>query len=148
MEDVVPPEQDSYDANQFDDDAWDLEEIVNHSDPSTIVTRKALDSLVFKCRRAGLTIPGTLVEIMALDSRGLDVLASSLNSESARLWNLLDTSGTRIVALGRELVNCITDFNELTTSKSALEDRTIVAETLLKDLKDIRTVQSARLCSL
>lgn len=65
MENVVPSEQGADTANQCGEDAWGLEDIVTSDDQSTIATREAIAALGVKFRSAGLTFPGTPVEIIA-----------------------------------------------------------------------------------
>lgn len=122
MQDFVPFEQDADSANQFHDDSCGLKEIVNPADQETVVTREALAAMGLKCRSAGLTVPGTLKDILTLASKILDARAGSSTAELERLRKYVETSRLLVAAMERELLNYLTDFNELATSESTLDD--------------------------
>lgn len=93
MEDVVTSENYGDFANQLGDDSYGLEEIVDPVDEFSRVTREDLVSLDFKCGSAGITVPGTPAEIIALETEGLDVRASSSlrnGCVSEIFWRVMD----------------------------------------------------------
>lgn len=137
-------EQDVDPANQFDDEAWGLEDILSPVDQSTIGTREALVSLGIKYRSSRFPVPGTPIEIIRFESEGMDIRVSSATAERECLQKLLETFESRVATLDRELVNCRTDVNELAATKRALDDMVIAVQTRLDDVNDVSSVQGAR----